>query len=331
MRKRLLQFVMALMLCIAVFPLKTDACGGFVAIKGEKVFHSIYCDAIEFENLDNMRWFDTASKAEKSGLEMCELCSDYYDLDFDSEYCDGYWTTSDHLLLTAMELSMEYGIYSSEEYWYERFYDQYGYLEDSDGYSFGYQEGYSKGHNQGYNSGYQIGYVDGEAGVPVEEGFLPDTEILVDDAYNSGYEEGFNDGQTQGAGFDVLTFKQETEAEYQRIFELEIERSERKIKNQTILFVLIIVIPILLAFGSVIILSVSTRSKFEKEISELKEKQMDQHEATYVLNMIAKRSGLTTTAMAESLYINFRKAAGLSEEAARAELQKEKQNLPQIK
>ena len=62
---------------------------------------------------------------------------------------------------------------------------------------------------------------------------------------------------------------------------------------------------------------------------ELKESLKDQHDATYVLNMIAKRSGLTTTALAESLYINFRKAAGLSEEAARAELQKEKQNWPQ--
>lgn len=67
----------------------------------------------------------------------------------------------------------------------------------------------------------------------------------------------------------------------------------------------------------------------QKENIKLKESLKDQNTATYVLNMIAKRSELTTAALAEALYINFRKNAGCTEEAARAELQKEKQNWPQ--
>ncbi len=69
--------------------------------------------------------------------------------------------------------------------------------------------------------------------------------------------------------------------------------------------------------------------RLQTENIKLKESLKDQNDATYVLNMIAKRSGVTTTAMAESLFINFRKAGGCTEEAARAELQKEKQNWPQ--
>lgn len=69
--------------------------------------------------------------------------------------------------------------------------------------------------------------------------------------------------------------------------------------------------------------------RLQTENIKLKESLKDQNDATYVLNMIAKRSGVTTTAMAESLFINFRKAGGCTEEVARAELQKEKQNWPQ--
>lgn len=83
------------------------------------------------------------------------------------------------------------------------------------------------------------------------------------------------------------------------------------------------------ANGLVCIEDAEELERFQIENIKLKESLKDQHDATYVLNMIAKRSGLTTTAMAESLYINFRKAGGCTEEAARAELQKEKQNWPQ--
>lgn len=83
------------------------------------------------------------------------------------------------------------------------------------------------------------------------------------------------------------------------------------------------------ANGLVCIEDAEELERLQTENIKLKESLKDQHDATYVLNMIAKRSGLTTSAMAESLYINFRKAGGCTEEAARAELQKEKQNWPQ--
>lgn len=124
MKKRFVAiwFLVALFMFIA--PLTVSACGGFVAIRGERVFHSVYCDSIEFVNLDKLRWFDTAEGAKKSGLKMCEECSEYSDWDFDSDGCSTYWTTDNHLLLTAMEMSYDYGNATgheaaSEEYdWY---------------------------------------------------------------------------------------------------------------------------------------------------------------------------------------------------------------------
>ena len=110
MKRRFLTFLFILtIIATSILPVSASACGGFVAIKGEKIFHSVYCEQLEYGNLDKMRWFDTAQKAANAGLKMCEECSDYSDWDFDSELCDTYWTTDDPLLLTAMELSLEYG------------------------------------------------------------------------------------------------------------------------------------------------------------------------------------------------------------------------------
>lgn len=121
-------------------PLSVSACGGFVGVKGEKIFHSVYCDEIAFENMDKMRWFDTAEKAERSGLKMCEICADYYDWYYDPEFCDYYWFTDDPLIMTAMELSLEYGQVQGEE-------------NAAEEYNWYYESGFEDGYNKGFEDG----------------------------------------------------------------------------------------------------------------------------------------------------------------------------------
>ena len=83
------------------------------------------------------------------------------------------------------------------------------------------------------------------------------------------------------------------------------------------------------ANGLLCVEDVEELEKLQSENIKLQESLKDQQDATYVLNLIAKRANTTSTALAESLFINFQKSMGCSEEAARAELQKEKQNWPQ--
>jgi hypothetical protein len=52
----------------------------------------------------------------------------------------------------------------------------------------------------------------------------------------------------------------------------------------------------------------------------------DSNNAARILNLISKKTGRTATDIAETLYISFRKAVGVSEDFAREELEKEKQN-----
>lgn len=307
MRKRILRFLLVFVLLSTVIPVSASACGGFVAIKGEKVFHSVYCEKMKFENLDNMRWFDTAQKAENSGLKMCESCSDYSDWDFDSEYCDSYWTTGDHLLLTAMELSMEYGHEIGSENAIDDYVAEYGSFEEKEGYNFGYEEGYYQGYDQGKS-----------------------------DYENATYTDGFDDGYERA------------EAEYKdRISELEaVHSKELSAAESQIPWVTILVIAaIAFVIGDTAghrnygdkLLKLESESRTNKFIIErikkdnekLTEQLQHQTNATYVLRMIAEKSGSSIDYLAESLFINFRKAGGCTEEAARAELQKEKQNWPQ--
>lgn len=147
MKKRFVILLVSLMIISVLLPFSVYACGGFVSIKGEKTFHSVYCDEIAFENMDKMRWFDTAEKAEKSGLKMCEVCVDYYDWYYDPELCNYYWYTDDPLVMTAMELSLEYGHVLGEENAAEEY---SGYYESGfeDGYDKGFEDGLYKSNSQ---------------------------------------------------------------------------------------------------------------------------------------------------------------------------------------
>ena len=144
MRKSVLAVISILFLSVLI-PVKASACGGFVAVKGEKIFHSVYCDDVEGLNLKNLRWYDTAKKAESAGLKMCKKCAKFRDDDFDSAYCPMYFESADPLTITAMELSLEKGREIGEESGYQTAYDDFY----NGRYEAGYQEGYDLALSEG--------------------------------------------------------------------------------------------------------------------------------------------------------------------------------------
>lgn len=123
---------------LLVLPVRANACGGFIAVRGEKLFHSVYCDELKWAELDKLRWFNTAQEAERSGLKMCEACAEHIESDFVLDDCFVYFESSDPLTITAMERSAEYG----EEVGFEIAKEELGLGYDS-GYEAGYEDGYS--------------------------------------------------------------------------------------------------------------------------------------------------------------------------------------------
>lgn len=63
--------------------------------------------------------------------------------------------------------------------------------------------------------------------------------------------------------------------------------------------------------------------KYISENSKLKTLLNDHTEASYVLNLVANKAGVSSVDLARSLFVNFRKASGLSEDAARSEFEEE--------
>lgn len=140
MKKKIVQVAISVLLAFMLVPISVSACGGFVAIKGEKVFHSIYCDSLYGLELSKLRWFDTAKKAESYGLTMCTECAQFYDEEYSDEYCESYWISSDHLLATAMELSFNSGYDCGVEAGKESMFEEVRW-QFEDGYEKGYEDG----------------------------------------------------------------------------------------------------------------------------------------------------------------------------------------------
>lgn len=254
MRKRLLLFVIGFALCTAVFPLEAAASGGYCVIKGEKVYHSVFCSETWGYNIEDMKWYKTIKEVERTGYNPCEYCADAM-FDYEEDVSTR-WFSKDDKIQNALEMERFMGVMDSAELL----------EEECDA---AYQEGFETGKSVGYDEG-----------------------------YNAGFDAG---------------------------------KDNQKRSNTVELALLIIPCAMAFFFGIHCKQSSleSDLKKYRIENVKLSASLNDQNAATYVLNMIAKRSGMTTTAMAESLYINFRKAGGCTEEVARAELQKEKQNWPQ--
>ena len=144
MRKIFSAVLFSILLLSALIPLHASACGGFVAIRGETVFHSVYCTEIIGAEYDSLIWFNRAADAEVWGYTMCEECSDYHDYDFHSDICDYYFETDDPLLITAVELALESGYETGREHERE---ENYGEYEQ------GYEDGYEDGRDRGLSEG----------------------------------------------------------------------------------------------------------------------------------------------------------------------------------
>ena len=145
MKKRILRAISIVVMLIFLIPEKADACWGFIAVNGERIFHSVYCDDLEGASIENLLWFGTAKEAENYGLNMCEKCAELHDYDFDQEYCYAYFKTNNPLILTAMELSREAGFELGKENGYEESssdFDNY--------YESGYEEGFERGKAYAY-------------------------------------------------------------------------------------------------------------------------------------------------------------------------------------
>lgn len=175
MKRRVIPFLTVWIILVSVLPIYTLAFGGIVAIKGENVFHSVYCDTLEGCKLDDLRWFDTSDAAAKAGLVGCTSCSDYAEWDYDPDGYVPWWITDDPLLLSALEIENDIG----SEYGYENGYE-YGFSDgkasadthyeciepsyidnQTDAYNIGFDEGFSIGKERGYDEGYDVGFEEG--------------------------------------------------------------------------------------------------------------------------------------------------------------------------
>lgn len=142
-----------IMLIIAIFvfclvPISASACGGFVALRSETIFHSVYCEEIWGVEYDSLIWFNKASDAEVWGYTMCEECSIFHDYNFHTDYCDYYFETDNPLLLTAMELSFTDGSEGGYERGRESAIEDLG-NEYENGYDAGYKDGRYSGMEEG--------------------------------------------------------------------------------------------------------------------------------------------------------------------------------------
>lgn len=149
MRKRLLFFVIGLALCTAVFPLEADASGGYCVIKGEKVYHSVFCSETWGYNIEDMKWYKTIKEVERTGYNPCEYCADaMFDYEEDAST---RWFSKDDMIQNALEMERFMGVMDSMEV-----------LEEKS--------------DESYNSGYKVGYDDGyaEAKKELEEEYKKD-------------------------------------------------------------------------------------------------------------------------------------------------------------
>lgn len=160
MRKKILPILITIILLPAVVPVHTYACGGFVALKGESVYHSVYCDLVEGCHLDDLRWYDTSAQAETAVLKPCDECSKYADWEYSCSFYEPNWKTDNHLLWTAMEMEFDLGSELGNENGYAE-----GFSDGKTGYEYSvddyYEMGYDEGYKIGKENGYDYGYDDG--------------------------------------------------------------------------------------------------------------------------------------------------------------------------
>lgn len=140
MKKRLFQFVLGFALCAAVFPLYADASGGYCVIKGEKIYHSVFCSETWGYNIEDMKWYKNIKEVERTGYKPCEYCADAM-LDYEED-ASTRWFSKDDKIQNALEMERFMGVMDSMEVLEEECEESY---------------------NSGYDVGYNVGYDDGRA------------------------------------------------------------------------------------------------------------------------------------------------------------------------
>lgn len=170
MKKRLLKFVLCFILCTAVSPLETDASGGYCVIKGEKVYHSVFCSETWGYNIEDMKWYENIKEVERTGYKPCEYCADAM-LDYEEDGSTR-WFSKDDKIQSALEMERFMGIMDSVELIEE---------ENDAAYDSGYEIGYDIGYDEGHGDGYDEGRDSAEPsdlefwlaiGIPLVIGFL---------------------------------------------------------------------------------------------------------------------------------------------------------------
>ena len=149
MKRKTAMIVIAVILMLSLLPLSASACGGYVAIKNEKTFHSIYCDEIIGAEYNSLIWFSTKSDAESLGYTLCNACSWDHDYDFEDGFCNCIFKTEDPFLNAVMELSFETGFDLGREAGKE---DALADLDNE----------YEAGYDNGYEAGREIGRREAE-------------------------------------------------------------------------------------------------------------------------------------------------------------------------
>jgi hypothetical protein len=157
---------------VASLSIRASALGGFVAIKGENIYHDFMCDLVAGHYLEDLEWFDSVAQAERAGYKPCEACDAANGSDFTRDG-DIWFLSEDNKITCALEFERIRGILAGfdagKESAAEEVYDSaYGI-----GYDKGYDDGHSSGKEDGYDSGYNVGYSEGA------ESAKPDWTILA--------------------------------------------------------------------------------------------------------------------------------------------------------
>lgn len=129
------------MIISVTLPLHVMAYGGYYAVKGEKIYHSVSCIEVMGYELEDLKYYETESKAIKAKLKSANCCSgDGYDFESDGATV---WYSSDTKIQNALEMERMFGVF--------------------DGYDAGIEEGRLEGFEAGRDAGFEAGYDNGYA------------------------------------------------------------------------------------------------------------------------------------------------------------------------
>lgn len=137
MKNRLLCFVTSLLMVVSLLPICASAAGGYYVIKGERVYHSVFCKEVTGYYVEDLKWYPTLAKTKSAGFKPGTCCEDS-GIDYEQDGATA-WFSKDQKTQNAMEMERFMGILDSVELIEEERAASY----DS-GYETGYDDGYAE-------------------------------------------------------------------------------------------------------------------------------------------------------------------------------------------